>query len=200
MTAMDSGRTKQDLSAAILQTANHLFNEHGVECVSMHQIAKSAGIGQGTLYRRYANKGDLCMDVMKDSFEKFSNDVVKDLKLQADRPVQERLYDVVCKVIYFLETKSRFLGVMHASQLSDVQKTDFFESPPYHFLHGIISNLLKEATEQELVHPIDANYVAHSYISVMSPHTHMHLRMRCGYSLADVQEQFRLTHIEPLFK
>jgi AcrR family transcriptional regulator len=200
MTAADSGRTKQELSAAILQTAHHLFNVHGVECVSMHQIAKSAGIGQGTLYRRYANKGDLCMDVMKDSFERFSEDIEQQLKAMGDRTVQDRLYNVVCNVIQFLETKSRFLGVMHASQLNDVQKTDFFESPPYHFIHGAICSLLKEAAEHELAYSIDPSYVAHSYISVMSPHTHMHLRTRCGYSLAEVQEQFRLTHIAPLFK
>ena len=32
----------------ILQKAQLLFTEYGVDSVTMHQIAKSAGIGQGT--------------------------------------------------------------------------------------------------------------------------------------------------------
>lgn len=200
MTALDGGRTKQELSAAILRTANDLFNEHGVECVSMHQIAKSCGIGQGTLYRRYANKGDLCMDVMKESFNQFTAEINDYLTSHSEQPVQERLFGVTSRVIRFLEQKSRFLGVVQASSLGEQPKIDFFDSPPYHFLHSTINHLMKEAEANELAHPIDCNYAAHAYISVMTPHTHLHLRHNCGYSLPDVIEHFRRLLIAPLFK
>src|SRR2546430_11323251 len=59
----------------ILEVAQHLFTEHGVGAVSMHQIAKTAGIGQGTLYRRYAHKGELCMDLLSEHNEQFAEEI-----------------------------------------------------------------------------------------------------------------------------
>ncbi|MGB8000475.1 MAG: helix-turn-helix domain-containing protein, partial [Anaerobacillus sp.] len=51
----------------ILDAAHKLFEQNGVERVSMNQIAAEAGIGAGTLYRRYRNKGELCLDLIKDN-------------------------------------------------------------------------------------------------------------------------------------
>ena len=41
----------------------------------MHQIALAAGIGQGTLYRRYRHKGELCMDLMRERHERFVEEI-----------------------------------------------------------------------------------------------------------------------------
>lgn len=51
----------------ILDTASGLFEQFGVEQVSMNQIASEAQIGPGTLYRRYRNKGEICLDLIKDN-------------------------------------------------------------------------------------------------------------------------------------
>ena len=59
----------------ILDVAQRLFAQHGVDAVSMHQIALAAGIGQGTLYRRYRHKGELCMDLMREHHEQFAEEV-----------------------------------------------------------------------------------------------------------------------------
>src|SRR5919206_3528840 len=55
----------------VLGVAQRLFEEFGVEAVSMHQIAQAAGVGQGTLYRRYPHKGELCRDLLSETFESF---------------------------------------------------------------------------------------------------------------------------------
>lgn len=43
--------------ARVLDAAARLFAEHGVEHVSMDEVARAAGVGKGTLYRRF---GDRC--------------------------------------------------------------------------------------------------------------------------------------------
>ncbi|MDJ0347240.1 helix-turn-helix domain-containing protein [Streptomyces sp. H10-C2] len=45
--------------AAVLEAAARLFAEQGVEAVSMDQVAAAAGVGKGTLFRRFGDKSGL---------------------------------------------------------------------------------------------------------------------------------------------
>ena len=200
MTAPENSRTKQELSKAILHTASHLFSEHGVESVSMHQIARSVGIGQGTLYRRYSNKGDLCMDMMKENFDIFMGEINEYLTEGAELSVQERLSGVMRKIIAFIDKQSKWLGIVQSFNKFEEHKGDFFQSPPYLFLHHVLSNLIVEAVEKGQVQPIDPAYTAHSFISVQSPHTYRQLRHVMGYSCEEIQDRFCATFIDPLFR
>jgi AcrR family transcriptional regulator len=45
--------------AAVLEAAARLFAEQGVAAVSMDQVAAAAGVGKGTLFRRFGDKSGL---------------------------------------------------------------------------------------------------------------------------------------------
>src|SRR5690606_21426360 len=126
-------------SQAILDSATRLFMEHGIEAVSMHQIAKCAGIGQGTLYRRYSNKADLCMAMMHDQFEKFSADIVNYLRESKAESSCIRIQGVVSFIVRFLEAKFKWMQVIQSQMMKEGVKNgeDFVQSPPYLFLHGV---------------------------------------------------------------
>src|SRR2546421_10428486 len=61
----------------ILEVARRLFAEHGVGATSMHQIAMAAGVGQGTLYRHYADNGEICMVLLREGHERFAQEVAE---------------------------------------------------------------------------------------------------------------------------
>src|SRR6266571_7474662 len=82
----------------IMEVARRLFAEHGVEAVSMHQIARAAGIGQGTLYRRYAHKGALCMDLLQQRQERLGEEIAALLTATATSTALERLDGVLTHV------------------------------------------------------------------------------------------------------
>ncbi|MEV5571036.1 helix-turn-helix domain-containing protein [Spirillospora sp. NPDC052269] len=50
--------------AAVLEAAARLFAEHGPEGVSMDQIATAAGVGKGTLFRRFGDKAGLAVALL----------------------------------------------------------------------------------------------------------------------------------------
>lgn len=44
----------------LLETARRVFEEQGVDSVSMTRLAEEAGVGKGTLYRHFNNKAEVC--------------------------------------------------------------------------------------------------------------------------------------------
>lgn len=199
MSATDNNRTKEELSKSILQTASQLFSEYGVEAVSMHQIAKCAGVGQGTLYRRYSNKADLCMGMMQDNFDQLRDEVGRYLTDAGQHSAKARLKGVIDILLQFLDKKSKMLGIIQAHQLLEHKKNDFFGSPPYKYIHSLLCGLMNEARGQELKAGVDAEFAAHTMIAVLSPHTIRHLEEQ-GYSSKQIYELYCAYYIDPLFQ
>lgn len=52
--------------AAVLEAAARLFAEHGIEAVSLDQVAAAAGVGKGTLFRRFGDKSGLAAALLDD--------------------------------------------------------------------------------------------------------------------------------------
>ena len=77
----------------ILKVAEKLFAKKGVANINMADIAKAAGVGQGTLYRRFANKSELSLALMDSQMADFQNSVIAQLNqmTQAHQPKLQQL-------------------------------------------------------------------------------------------------------------
>lgn len=199
MTSSGKKKDPQEVSKIILQTAKSLFAEHGVETVSMHQVAKSAQIGQGTLYRRYANKSDLCMDVMKDSFAVFSNEVTQILNDLQERPVMERLCAVSRSVIRFLDEQFKWISIIQMHRTVEIEEPAFFKSPPYQFLFQTYHSLLAEALESRVIIDLNLELTAHMLISCFPPESYIYIKQVLGYSMQQIADHYCSTFVVPLF-
>jgi AcrR family transcriptional regulator len=56
---------------AVLAAARERFGKCGLEC-QMDDIARTAGVGVGTVYRHFPNKGDLIAALVADRFERLA--------------------------------------------------------------------------------------------------------------------------------
>ncbi|KUH83060.1 MULTISPECIES: TetR/AcrR family transcriptional regulator [unclassified Mycobacterium] len=66
MTAPSRGRPRsQELDTAIMRAALELFIEHGIAGMSIEQVAKRAGVGKPTIYRRWSGKEPLVADAIE---------------------------------------------------------------------------------------------------------------------------------------
>lgn len=188
----------------ILDSAQRLFAEHGVEAVSMHQIALAAGIGQGTLYRRYRHKGELCMDLMREHHEQFSEEVAALFVQTENAPLLARLDGLLVKMVELLEDQVTFLGPVGGTITEDERcpepgrASDFsFQQSPWHlWLHELLSGVLTEAAERGELAPLDIPFTVDTMLAILNPPFYRYQRLERGFSQERILQGLRRIYIE----
>jgi AcrR family transcriptional regulator len=130
--------------ALILETAQRLFTEQGVEAVSMSAIAEAAGIGKGTLYRHFDNKTELCQALLDHDQRDLQARVFERLRLSPVTP-RETLYWFMHELIGFVD---RNLPLLCAESTSHS-----LEFPAHWWWRQTIRGLL---TQAQFVGDLDA--------------------------------------------
>jgi AcrR family transcriptional regulator len=132
----------------ILQAARKLFAQHDVEHVSMNQIATEAQIGPGTLYRRYRNKSDLCLELIKDNILLLCEEIESYLREHRSTPPEQRLLDIIRMRVRFMEQKAQLLAGLEASDFPHHQGQQS-QHPLYVKLHALLVELFDEMAGAE---------------------------------------------------
>jgi AcrR family transcriptional regulator len=108
----DSRPTRSDAvknHALLLETAQRLFNAHGLEHVSMTTIAEEAGVGKGTLYRHFKNKADLAHALLDQDMFDLQERVLRRLRNQGT--VEDDLEWVLEQFVRFVARNQALLCV-----------------------------------------------------------------------------------------
>jgi AcrR family transcriptional regulator len=171
----------------ILNAALRLFEQNGVEQVSMNQIATEAQIGPGTLYRRYKNKGELCLDLIKDNVVLLFDDMDAYLKENLNVSSTERFKTVLNLFIRFRENKAQLLrGVEDSSSANSGRPLT--KSPIYNELHQIFLNLFEEifGSESSKVNNV---FRADMLLQALRSDSYLFQREVRGYSPEMILEQ-----------
>jgi AcrR family transcriptional regulator len=176
-----------------LNAAMKLFEQNGVEQVSMNQIANEAQIGPGTLYRRYRDKGELCLDLIRDSIDQLFEDIEGYLEQNRTEPPRQRLKGVLRLFIHFREMKAQLLkGVEDSAALSSKRYSNGTRSPIYDQLHEIIVKLFDEMTEVGQTRP-NSVFRADMLLAALRSDSYSFQRDVRGYSPHEIEEQLYLT-------
>jgi TetR/AcrR family transcriptional repressor of mexAB-oprM operon len=182
----------------ILQKAHLLFTEYGVDSVTMYQIAKSAGIGQGTLYRRYAHKGELCQDLMKESSQDLCDEIMNYMDHNKLLPIKERLTTALQICLDFIEIHSHWLSSIQAPTCEGRQLL-IYQSPFYKFLHAAFFELLSERLPSANESTIDATFMADTMLASMNPELYLFMKRDRGYTNEEIKHKLVGLYIDPLF-
>lgn len=143
--------------AAILEAAAGLFAEQGVAAVSMDQIAAAAGVGKGTLFRRFGDKSGLATALL-DARERALQEAVLHgpPPLGPGAPAEERLTAFLDAYLdYLLE----HLDLIRVSETSSPGAR--YRIGAYRFWHRHAAILLGPATP-------DPDYTAHALLAPLA--------------------------------
>jgi AcrR family transcriptional regulator len=167
----DDGRNERRDAAAnrtrILETAERLFAEKGVANVNMADIALAAGVGKGTLYRRFTNKGELCLALMDAQMVEFQNTMLGRMQQMTAESVSktDQLRHFIDTLVYFTDAHSPLLCEVQREGLLSGQENSRIQQPHF-WQHMTVCGLLKAAvTAGEIDPDIDAEYLADALLA-----------------------------------
>ena len=160
----------------IIAAARDLFAARGVDATSMHEIARAAGVGQGTLYRRYAHKGELCGDLLADSMRRFCEDVGTHLLgAGAGESALARLDGVLTRLVTFNEANGPLLGAIGDAACGE-RRAGPYHSPFYRWLRQTVSTLLQEAVACAEAAPLDVEATVDAVLALLAIDVYLYQR------------------------
>ena len=113
--------------------------------------ANEAQVGPGTLYRRYKNKSELCLDLIKDKVDLLFNDIENYLEHNHSDPPSQRLKGIIGLFIRFREKKAQLLtGVEDSSSTNPLKAR--IQSPLFSELHQLLVEMFDEMNAAEQTH------------------------------------------------
>jgi AcrR family transcriptional regulator len=171
----------------ILNAAIKLFEQSGVEQVSMNQIANEAQVGPGTLYRRYRNKGELCLDLIKDNVDQLFNDIETFLEQHHSDLPNQRLKGLLSLFIRFRERKAQLLTGIEESSSTNPLKSRM-HGPLFNELHQLFVELFDEMNVTEQTN-FNSVFRADMLIMALSRDSYSFQRDVRGYSPEIILEQ-----------
>lgn len=168
--------------ALILQTAERLFAERGVANVCMSEIAEAAGVGKGTLYRRFANKGELCLALMDRQMGDFQNGMLAQFARQTAEgvPYLGQLTAFLAALVEFTEIHSPLLiEVQHAGMVQEDPRLNL----PHIWQYMTVSALLRSAARAgEVTADLDLEYLGEALLAPLQVDYFRFQRQVRGYS------------------
>jgi AcrR family transcriptional regulator len=125
----------------ILCATARLIDRVGIDCMSMDDVAAEAGVGKGTLYRRFGDRSSLLRALISEPEQAFQDELIRGAPpLGPGAPPQERLHAFGEGVLRFLDGHAVYI---QAGELLGGGKR--YAHPVYAFYVTHVSYLLREA-------------------------------------------------------
>jgi AcrR family transcriptional regulator len=174
----DAARNRQK----VLEAAACLFARDGAENVSMEAIAAHAGVGKGTLFRRFGDRASLARSVLAETERQLQESLIRGpAPLGPGAPPVERLAAFGTAYLEFLE---RHGDLILAAEFGAPGFR--LASPPYAFYRTHVTLLLREAGLGER-----AEYVADVLLAPLAASMFRYQRSARGLELARIADEYR---------
>ena len=177
----ETRRTRSDAvenRRRILEAAREAFAEGGVDGTSMHRIGRAAGVGQGTLYRHFEQKGALCSALLSEKIEGFVGEMQR--RTEGRGPALGRLKWFLGWVARFNEENGPLLGAIQAAYAGG-RRAELYGNPFYERLRNTVVELLDEAVGGgEIPTDLDVECLADTLLAGLNIDLYLYQRHQFG--------------------
>ncbi len=143
----------------ILEAAERLFAEQGSDNVSMEAVAEAAGVGKGTVYRRFGDRATLARTLMDDRERRFQEQCIRgEPPLGPGAPAAERLAAFGEALLALVEDHADLLLAIETATPGGRHR-----SPVYAFYLTHVALLARELNPR-----LDAEYTAGVLLGALS--------------------------------
>lgn len=151
----------------VLEAAERLFTEHGVKNVSLDAIAAAAGVGKGTVFRRFGDRAGLAVALLDEREQELQGKILSGPPpLGPGAPAVER---VTAFFDAYLELLERHVELfLDSENASDGAR---YRIGSYRLWHRHLAILVEEARPE-----LDADYTAHVLLAPLAADLHQALR------------------------
>lgn len=162
----------------VLGVARELFSERGVDAVSMHEVGRVAGVGQGTLYRRYEHKGALCLALLFEGVEGLHERARG--REEAGGSALEQLTGLLEDLALFNEENAPLLGAVRDSSGGE-RRSEMYRNPFFGWLRATVVALLGRAVEEgEARETLDVEGTAGAVLAPLNVDLYLYQRRELG--------------------
>ncbi|MCG5220105.1 TetR/AcrR family transcriptional regulator [Streptosporangium sp. KLBMP 9127] len=142
---------------AVLRATEQLLTEGGGDYVSLDRVAALAGVGQGTVFRRFGNRAGLLQALLEERSRELRDAVTHGAPpLGPGAPTRQRLLAFLDGLGEIAE-RNAVLLFAHEQACAE----DKYSDPSYQFWHRHLSTLLADERPD-----LDADFLAHALLAV----------------------------------
>jgi AcrR family transcriptional regulator len=155
----------------VLCAARTLFTERGVENVSMDAIAAAAGVGKGTLFRRFGDRSGLALALLEEQTRQIQEDAIRGpAPLGPGGAPHERIKAIGRAQLRLLEDHGDLMAAAESNPRAR------FQNAPYAFLRLHIGLLVREADPD-----VDWELVTEFFLAQLAADSFLYCRKVRGF-------------------
>jgi AcrR family transcriptional regulator len=171
----DARRNRERILCAVAR----LVDERGIDGISMDDVAAEAGVGKGTLYRRFGDRWSLLRALIEEPERDFQESVIRgEPPLGPGAPAVDRLRAFGAGLLALLERHARFILA------GDNVPTGRYRHPVYSFYRMHMAMLLREI----LGEGPGTEYLVDALLAPLAPEPFLYQREILGMSLDEMTE------------
>jgi AcrR family transcriptional regulator len=171
----DARRNRERILCAVAR----LVDERGIDGVSMDDVAAAAGVGKGTLYRRFGDRWTLLRALIEEPEREFQDAVIRgEPPLGPGAPAEKRLLAFGAGLLELLDRHARFILA------GDKVITGRYRHPVYAFYRMHVALLVREI----LGEGTRTEYLVDALLAPLAPEPFLYQREALGMSLQEMTD------------